>query len=339
MERCIRSFFEAATAAELPSFRARVCLNGNDRLSKARLEVLVAEFGGERLEVLYEELRLSPSKARNLLLRGVPEDWIYFVDDDAFVSRDHFTRFQKILAANPDAAAIGGPNIAPPASNALQLASDVVFGSRAGTLFSSARYRGRGKTRACGEESLILCNLFIKGEALFPDPFPNAFVCAEENSLLYRLQRKEHRIFYSPELFNWHERRKSLWPLLKQVFNYGQGRSQFFWTHPRGLRPVHLFPAAAVAYSTYAATVLFFTGHLQFAWIGFFALYALICFVSALTSSLRSKDPAPAWSVLLFPVIHSTYGLGFLYGFFRRMPSLSSRNLFRDRSASDTCIF
>lgn len=312
LTRCVRSLAQAA--GEAPQFRLKikVLVNGWDPASKTALDVLIREVGSERLIYEVSDKALVPSAARNRLLTDIDEEWVYFVDDDAFVPVEHFKRFGLVIEQFPDAMVIGGPNLMPEGTGSIQRATDVVLTSGIGTFFSSPRYRStRSQSRDCGEESLILCNLFVRQAALGLNPFPSNFVCAEENSMLHLMSKRGVRMIHVPELFNWHERRGSVRELFRQVLKYGRGRGQFLVRHPDGISPAHLIPGAALLYTGYAAVSLLLSGSLPGMWLLLSAIYLGLCVLSR----NNSGDPsAPWWSVALFPVVHVGYGIGVFVG-------------------------
>jgi len=311
LERCVRSLGRAWQKDGNTGLRILVFVNGPDPESVSRLEALRPEWGA-LLDIRHSGRALSPAEARNRLLASVEasSDWIYFVDDDAFVPESHFANFRTALEKFPSAAAIGGPNLAPESTGKFQRASDVVFTSFAGTFHSHVRYAPRGgEARPCSEASLILCNLFVRRDQLGSRPFPERFVCAEENALLHELHARGLELIYSPMLFNWHERRPDLRQLLQQAYNYGRGRGQFIHRHPDGFRIPHVVPGCAVIYSAYAVVRLAMTGSVPASWSALLLLYAAVSgFAGA-----ASKE-GPWWGATLFPLVHSAYGIGVFHG-------------------------
>jgi GT2 family glycosyltransferase len=247
------------------------------------------------------------------------EEWIYCIDDDAYVPGDHFEKFIDLVRRNPGAAIFGGPNLLPERSGKMECATNTVLTSKLGAALSLVRYKAVGELPfECGEESLILCNLFLKRAVLGPSPFPAWFVCAEENFLLYRLKKVGLLSLYCPTLYNWHERRSTLARLFKQVFNYGAGRGQFAMIYPKGIRIPHLIPTLAVLYSTFSLGWFAFAGEKPIVWLALSFIYILACLASVLRQPPTPRDETPWWSAILFPIVQSSYGIGILYGLILR---------------------
>ncbi len=241
---------------------------------------------------------VSPAQARNLVLRSVREEWVFFLDDDAYLPDEGLAEFERERARWPRAAAFGGPNLTPPSAPVFEQAIGRALSCRLATWFSVSRYRKQGTDRKCGEESLMLCNLFVRRSELDSDPFPASFVCAEENWLLQTLSRKGSTLVHSPGLAVLHDRRPS-WPTLaKQVFRYGFGRGQNLCLRPTTARLGYFIPTFCVV----SAPLFLARGE----WRPF-AAYALLCLIGGWT--VRSLRAVP-----IFPLIHVSYGFGLIAG-------------------------
>jgi glycosyltransferase involved in cell wall biosynthesis len=338
VERCLRSVLEAAQATPEtgPRIELIVHVNGSDPASATTLELFsrVARSLGIAFSYREEPSALSPAGARNRALAEASGDWVFFADDDVFLPPTLFRDFARLLERFPGAIALGGPNLTPPDSNAFQRASGLALSSPFATWQSTPRYRAEGKPRECGEESLILCNLFVRKDMLGPEPFLDSLKCGEENWLIRRLSLSGRPVVYAPELLVWHERRKSVTGFARQVFWYGYGRGQNLRLalgepprpEARGLlregprRALRYFlPSLCVLYSV-ALMAFALTGHAPAAFGLPYLAYAVLCAAAAGLAAGSGNERAPerALSALLFPVIHSFYGVGVLCGIARR---------------------
>jgi hypothetical protein len=328
LERCVRSLIAAAAAAPERPVELVVEVNGRDAASSAALSSLAEEARAHGIELRHheEQAALSPAGARNRVLREARGPWIFFADDDIFVPLSIFRDFDRLLERFPGAIALGGPNLTPPGSTIFQRASGLALASRLATWQSVPRYRAIGAPRPCGQESLILCGLFVRTDALGNDPFRDSLACGEENWLIRRLslgERGRGAVIYSPELLVWHERRRSLAAFARQVFWYGCGRGQNLRL-ALGERKLegrrYLVPSACVIYAL--AALLYSAGDrdLPRAFGLPFLFYGAICAAALLASLAARQDdrPARALSTLLIPVVHCFYGIGVLFGLARR---------------------
>jgi glycosyltransferase involved in cell wall biosynthesis len=321
LERCLRSTLEAAVAYG-QELELVVDVNGKDQESTEALKRFepVARSLGIAFRHREVEEALSPAGARNRALADARGEWVFFADDDIVLPRGIFTAFARLLERFPDAIALGGPNLTPPGSSIFQRASGLALASKLATWQSQPRYRASGEPRACGEESLILCNLFVKRGALGGSPFHDTLKCGEENWLIRHLSLSGKPVIYAPELSVWHERRKTLEGFARQLFWYGYGRGQNLRLALGEKRPGSRFlryflPSLCVAYAV-VLSALALAGRAPGALALPFAVYAVLCFLAAAASS--GTGPERAISAVLFPVIHSFYGVGVIFGIARR---------------------
>jgi glycosyltransferase involved in cell wall biosynthesis len=311
LERSVLSALAALNRRGFKEFEIIVGVNGPDEESRAVLERLRGVPGGNYIVPLEFGERLTPSACRNRLLGRVSGEWIYFLDDDAFVGEDFFEKWE----ASPlrrTCAAVGGPNLDPPVSREFQKVTSWALASRFATYFSSARYTGKGQARFCSEESLILCNLFVKKSALNEHSFLEDLECAEENWMLQNVERENHRLGYDPDLSVWHERRPDLRSFARQVFKYGFGRGQIFRRRPSGLRFAHLVPVFCLAYTALLPAMMITKPH--FLWLTPYLIYSGLCLAFAFRPAGRASLRTRLLSAPLFPVVHACYGLGLIWG-------------------------
>lgn len=312
---CLLSLFEALDHSPEIEWDILVGINGPDEETRREL----SRFASPRVRIMESHTRLTPAAYRNLLFQSATGDWIFFVDDDAYVPPKFFASFSKARARWPSYSVFGGPNLNPPGSSLFQRSSGIALASQFATFFSASRYSIREIPKACDERSLTLCNLFVRRAVLDQDPFPPAFVCCEENWMLQNLEKKGCKAVYHPSLMVWHDRRPDLISLSRQIFRYGFGRGQIFKRRIFGVRPAHLLPLVCVAYTVFALWFLLARGSLPPAIAMPFAAYAAVCILSAAIQKFvgRHSVAEVAVSASLYPVVHVSYGCGLFWGIVR----------------------
>lgn len=321
LERCVRSLAAAAAAEPRVSLEIRVAVNGTDPATLSRLESLRAEIPALGEPEAYEPA-LTPAAARNRALLSTRGDWVVFIDDDAYVASGYFGAFLAALERQKDASLVGGPNLTPPGSPLIARATGAVLSSRLATFLSVSRYRVRGDTRRCGEESLILCNLFARRSSLPAGAFPEDFVCGEENWMMQTLQAAGAKLVHAPALAVFHERRDSVARLARQIFAYGEGRGRNIRRRPATLRLAHIIPSLCVAYALAAAVGWGCQGWMgaQRPWLWVpFVLYAALVLLATLLAWRRAGESPGAAALMpfFFVLVHVVYGVGVLAGLSR----------------------
>jgi glycosyltransferase involved in cell wall biosynthesis len=316
LRRCLHSLGQAAAVCDFP-VAIRLSINSGCWQSADVAKQCFKQFQFSDTQICFIEEPLRAGSARNRVLEHCRADWIFFIDDDAFIEQGFFNDFARTIAVQRNADVLGGPNLTPPGSNYFQHATGAALGSRFAAARSSARYaRKLSRRGVCSEADLISCNLFVRRDALARQSFSEALVSGEENWLMQNLSVQGRKFIYEPELFVWHERRKSFAQFVSQIYGYGVGRGQNGRLRPRTLRWFHLAPALSLLSVIFmiltipvfarAADVLFTLA----------AIYGVLWLIAFMKVSRRTAAPWPVrlTSGLLFPLIHIAYGTGFLRG-------------------------
>lgn len=313
MERCARSLLEASAKTPELELRIHVVLNGPDPKAQEML--------GE-LDITPELLpeAVSPAQARNIALEKVDAEWLFFIDDDSFVGPDFFKRFLQTLRQFSQAGVIGGPNLTPPESSVFQRASGVALSSRFATFLSAARYRKLKSIRSADEDSLILCNLFIKRDILDQQPFHPDFFCGEENLLLHELGNSGYHMIHDPELTVLHERRGDIRSLARQVYCYGKGRGRNLRIAPESLKLPQIIPSLCLLYTAFEIVMWFLNGRMSETWLWLVIAYGGLSLFSGFKATYLNGETTEVlrWVFVIFPVIHVSYGVGVIRGWFRK---------------------
>ncbi|MBX2963383.1 MAG: glycosyltransferase family 2 protein [Cyclobacteriaceae bacterium] len=135
----------------------------------------------------------------------------------------------------------------------------------------------------------------------------------QDDEMHYRMKAAGYRILMVPEMECDYYVRNSVYSLAKQYYQYGFYKPLVLRKVTEGLRPRHLIPSFFILY-------LF---SLPFAfWLGFnfwfipLGLYGLLnikfSFINKLPLSEKFR------SILIYPLLHCSYGLGFIFGFFSK---------------------
>ncbi len=318
LARCLQSLKEAIKMESGFYYEFVIGVNGPDPESKNLLLKFKKEVTHIPFVIREFDSPKTPASARNILLHEAQGEWIYFIDDDAFVDVMFFNHFARRLQQVPRFCVLGGPNLTPPHATGFQNNTGLVLSSRLATFFSKDRYRVSGTFRPCGEDSLILCNLFVKKEILPENPFEEKLICAEENYFLHQMLLKEHSLYYDPDLFVWHERRPNVNHLSFQVFKYGRGRGQSAVKDIKILKPAHLLPSLCALYTVVILVMIFFHKRMDIALFVPFIIYSLLCLTAAYRTQRNNQVPVTLGRTLqlasLFPVVHTSYGGGLLWG-------------------------
>lgn len=168
----------------------------------------------------------TPGKARNLGLNLVKHDWVFFIDDDAYVLPNYFETLLPLLHDHR-IDVLGGPDTAAKDMDSFSQALAIALASPFCTGQTFGRHSRKGRHLiAAKENSLTSCNLWIRTKLLKNISFPENYLRTEETALLLDLEQRGANLFYHPDLVVAHYRRKTLKSLIHPTFFAGYFRSK-----------------------------------------------------------------------------------------------------------------
>lgn len=289
-----------------------------------------ADYPQDRLEILIVEGDCPPCQ-RNAAARRASGDVFYFLDDDSRVAPDALQRLAAHYRTGR-AQVVGGPSLTPDDEPLLSRCIGRALGTRLGAWTMRARYASVGRCRPASEKELIGCNLSARRDAFWEaggfreDLFPN-----EETELVSRLRRCGCVALYDPDLVVRRAQRRSLRALAAQFLSYGRGRMrQIVRAFPAGGLPF-LAPALGLVYMALLPLLWWMVGP----WVALpLAAYLLLVLSTSVCLGLVHRTVAcGALSLLLFPIIHASYGVGLVYEAVAQSVRLGHLTLDRGRSS------
>jgi len=250
-----------------------------------------------------------PPVQRNMGIKAATGEFIFLFDDDIIIPHGSIEKALTTFEHNPDIQVVGGPNLTPPENDYIQHCFGFAHASPFVGLQTSARYRPVKGLNKVSEKHLISCNLAFRNKTLKENPFDPKIFPNEENELLSRISGKGHLLAYNPEFFVYHHRRKKLREYIKQIFNWGRGRTLHTLKRPKNFDPLFFVP---LFFLLYLVSLIW----IQNSWYYIpLAAYIILDLTFVIETGLKFKK----WSSIgvmfwLFPLTHITYGIGLLSG-------------------------
>lgn len=259
----------------------------------------------EEVDFLEFEQKETPGRSRNLGLALVKHEWVYFIDDDAFVLPCYWQTVLPLLDQSR-LDVLGGPDSPAPGMQNFSMALAITLTSPFCTGLTSRRHASRGKELVhIDEEGLTSCNLWVRTDFLKSSPFPENYLRTEETALLLDLKQRGARMYHHPRLVVAHHRRKDLSSLWHPTFYAGYFRSRVMRDKNKGAG-IYWLPA------------LFVVLHLSLfmnpsVFLLLARIYAGIILLMSLNLATRARHLGLFPQIaLLHYVIVFMYGLGFL---------------------------
>jgi GT2 family glycosyltransferase len=199
----------------------RETLDGINRLEYPNFEVIVVDDGStDSTPAIASEYNCQVistpnaglSSARNVALGAATGEIIAYIDDDA-IPDPHWLHYLAAKFSQADVAMAGGPNIAPPVSNAVAECVNNAPGGPTHVLTTDEI-----------AEHLPGCNMAIRKSCL--DAVggfdPRFRVAGDDVDVCWRLQQKGWKLLFSPGAMVLHHRRDSVRAFWKQQKGYGR---------------------------------------------------------------------------------------------------------------------
>jgi len=246
---------------------------------------------------------------RNMGIKAATGDYIIFFDDDIVIPKGVIEEAIETFENNPDVQVVGGPNVTPPENDYIQHCFGFAHASPFVGLQTAARYRPTKGIKKVTEKHLITCNLAFRAKTLKENLFDPVICPNEENDLLARLTQKGYLLAYNPDFFIYHHRRKTLKAYMKQIYNWGRGRTLHSIKSPSHFDLSFFVP---LFFLFYIISLIFIHEPWYFLPL---VLYIFLDTVFAIQTALEAKKPSAFWMMMfLFPLTHLTYAIGLLIG-------------------------
>ena len=207
------------------------CLVSLENLRYPQFEIIVVDDGSTdasrqiiqshpNIRYLFQE-PAGLSIARNTGANHATGEILAYTDDDCVVDRDWLT-YLAVAFRNPQYAAVGGPNIPPPAQNRAQACVIAAPGGPAHVLLTDTT-----------AEHVPGCNLAVRKSAFTEVGgfLPKYHAAGDDVDFCWRLMERGMTIGFHPGAMVWHYRRFTVKGYLKQQIGYGKAEGLLLAQH------------------------------------------------------------------------------------------------------------
>ncbi len=212
--RTLRECLSSLRNLNYPSYEVILIDDG----SKDNTQELLREFRGVRNIV---QVNKGLSAARNAGIAAAQGEVIAFTDADCMADRDWLYFLVSTLLSG-DFAAVGGPNISPPATNWVQATVGAAPGSPSHVLLSdTVAEHVPGCNMACHKWALAQIGGFD----------PEFRKAGDDVDVCWRLMQRGYVIGFSPAAVVWHYRRFQVRTYFSQQTGYGEAEALLRYKH------------------------------------------------------------------------------------------------------------
>lgn len=133
----------------------------------------------------------------------------------------------------------------------------------------------------------------------------------EDNEIHWRIRQNGFQIRYEPSIISYQYARPTLKKMIKQKFSNGYWIGKTFWICPKCLSLYHFAPGGLVGALIFTGLLSFFTIAPLLALLG---IYGAFNFLNTFLSVIKNKKIRQLVLIVLFPLLHISYGIGTLLG-------------------------
>lgn len=133
----------------------------------------------------------------------------------------------------------------------------------------------------------------------------------EDNEIHWRIRKNGFLIRYDPSIISYQYARPTLRKMMKQKFSNGFWIGKTFWICPQCLSLYHFVPGGFVGALIVTILLSFITSIPLLVLLG---LYGAFCLINTLLSVFKNKKISQMILIVLFPLLHISYGIGTLFG-------------------------
>ena len=252
------------------------------------------------------------SHQRNTGISTANGKYTAFTDADCVVEKDWLKKLvDQMEKSDGNVVAVGGPNLVfdndPPLSQVIGYAQETLLGSGG----SPQSYKIQ---KARYVNSIPNCNILYRKEVIAEVRYDENISVGDDCELNFRLKQRDYRFLFLPSAIVWHHRPDTFTRFIRKIFSYGEAVGRITRKHKRIIRwysPVVALGALSVIFS-YPVIRLFPPAFYIYAAV--FTLYIFALAISTAQVYKNYRNKISILTMLLLPLQHFVYGLGFLKG-------------------------
>ena len=276
---------------------------------------------GKKIKI-FQSRKAGSAANRNLGVSKASSKARYyaFTDADCVVDRKWLSALVSRIEKNngDDADVVGGVNLVPGSDNNFAK----TIGAMEQTLLGGG---GSAQSSVMKNErkvvSLPNCNAMYRKKLWKENRQDEKLITGQDGEFNYRLRRKGAKFLAIPDAKVWHHRTRTLWGFVKRMFRYGEATARIFRKHEEleflRMRWYGLLPVSALLVFIIILIASFYSANaLHILYISI-SIYLLADIITAISVIARTGMIYSIISILLIPLQHLLYAVGFLKGIIR----------------------
>ncbi|MCK9596977.1 glycosyltransferase [Candidatus Pacearchaeota archaeon] len=295
------------------------------------------DYSKKEFEIIVEE-GTNPSDNRNKGAKKSKGEIIVFLDDDAVMDKNLLKEAELFFETHKEIDIVGGAQLTPKWQEGFAKISGYALSSKFGAWKMGRRYSQKEMTLNADETMLTSANLLCRKEVMKKIKFDKSLFPGEDPKFIEDAKRAGFKIAYNPNLILYHKRRETIKALIKQISSYGRMRTKKESFLNTLKKPFFLIPSIFLIY----LVMLFIFSGINLTFTGFFIkenislinpsfnfllflpliFYLYLNVLVSIYESVKNRNLKSIFLLpFIFPIIHLSYGLGMILGYFKKYKS------------------
>ena len=304
IEKCISSFLEQSYPKELTTIII------SDGMSTDNTRNIISELQKDNTNVvLLENKELTAPKGMNLGIRYSKSEIIIIFGAHAYADKEFISESVKALE-NTEVGCAGG---------IITTINESTKGAAIAEGMSCPFGVGNALFRFSDKECFVDTVGFgaYRKELLNEiGYFDDEFVRNQDDELNFRVIKSGAKILLSPKIKSTYYSRGDFKKLWRQYYQYGFWKVRVIQKHKKPAAFRHLIPLLFVLFLIVGGLLSMFSKFIAIPFLIILSLYAIMDLVFSFKISSAKKFGYFKYLILTFPILHISYGLGFLLGIF-----------------------
>lgn len=302
--KCIQSFLNQSYPMELLTIIIA------DGMSTDNTRGVIAELQkGNSNIVLLENKGLTAPKGMNLGIKHTNSDIVIIFGAHAYADENFVLENVRALE-NEEVGCAGG---------VITTINEGIKGAAIAEAMSCPFGVGNALFRYADKESYVDTVAFGAYRRTLLDEigvFDEELVRNQDDELNFRVEKSGVKILLSPKIKSTYVGRGDFKKLWKQYYQYGFWKVRVIQKHKRPASVRHLIPLMFVLFLTVGGILSIFSNLIRVLYFGILSLYILLDIVFCVKISVRKGIKYIPYLIVTFPLLHISYGLGFILGLF-----------------------
>lgn len=302
--KCIESFLKQSYPMELLTIIVA------DGMSTDKTRDIINDIKGKHNNViLLDNKGLSAPKGMNLGIKETESEIVIIFGAHAYADENFVIENVKALE-NKEVGCAGG---------VITTINDSLKGAAIAEAMSCPFGVGNALFRFAEKESFVDTVAFGAYRRSLLDEvgvFDEQLVRNQDDELNFRVEKSGAKILLSPKIKSTYFGRGDFKKLWRQYYQYGFWKVRVIQKHKRPASIRHLIPLMFVLFLSVGGALSIFSTLIRWMYLIILGLYLSLDIVFSTKISFAKNIRYFVYLVITFPLLHTSYGLGFILGIF-----------------------